>query len=459
MPYTSPSSVLFDYLGRQIAVSSSQIIVNGHQPAIPVAGRDYNDKAHIVRTNVHSELVTVGNEASTTRFGQNRVVNPYKLFESLHKYGFETLDYGSRSVGNVNENYVVPILSESSVRLFCGSGSNDKITFRTKEWFRYQPGHEQVIKITAVVDQQGKDNQIITFGYGDDYDGLFWCISGSTWGTLRRTSTAGIVREFFTSASQFGHDKLDGSGPSEQNISYLFGNIYEIRFQWLGYGFVDHFMNGEFCNSQSFFNISTRPYIRTATLPIQFEIKNTAAQTTTSSIKFTCVSVESDGGSKPPSYTFTAFNATDVTTNNTVSGTSCLLIRPGTTFRGSENRVITIPKHIDFSCDSGKTSFKIISNPTLLSTPTWQSASINNSSVEYSTSSVIWAGGETLLYKLLPSTTDSDHEDLEYLFDNSSRKLKLDAFGNTSDILLISARAEVGASTLARANISWAETR
>ena len=81
--------------------------------------------------------------------------------------------------------------------------------------------------------------------------------TGAKSGTYSFTSTGGAVGTFsqvtagvsetynWISQSLWNVDKLDGTGPSNMTLDPTKGNVYEIRFQWLGFGRLDFFVEDD----------------------------------------------------------------------------------------------------------------------------------------------------------------------------------------------------------------------
>ena len=76
-------------------------------------------------------------------------------------------------------------------------------------------------------------------------------------------------------------DKFDGSGSSGTTLDPTKGNIYQIRYQWLGYGrisfYVEHPEDGELklVHAINYANTNTHPSVNNPTLPIFYCVKNT----------------------------------------------------------------------------------------------------------------------------------------------------------------------------------------
>lgn len=95
-------------------------------------------------------------------------------------------------------------------------------------------------------------------------------------------------------------DKLDGSGSSGFTLDISKAQISWMDIEWLGVGSVrtGFVINGKFilCHTFHHANIINSTYITTASLPLRYEIKNTAATSGTSKLKQICSTVNSEGG-------------------------------------------------------------------------------------------------------------------------------------------------------------------
>lgn len=391
-----------------------------------------------------------------TNFGQMRAVQPFTLFDIVNKYGIDSYEFGSASIGGGS---IASILSQSVVALSVGTGSTDSMSIRSNTFFRYQAGKEQVIKLTGYNSNKGVANQVRRWGYFDDQNGVFFCVSGSAVNIVSRTSAfGGNPVDTIVTQSAWNIDTFDGKGISRTNVDVTKSNIYEFHIDWLGVGYVDCYINGlhvhRFDNANTFHG----PYMTTAVLPISIEIQN-AGVSTASTFNFICTCVESDGGNTFPKYSFGAYNSSD-----TVVGTSeipLIAIRPGTSFKGITNRTLTLPSRLSVSTEGGRAGFRVILNPTSITSGTWISASLN-SSVEYLSGATAFVDnfpGQTLYRGFLPNANDSREVDLSSFFSFQGSKLRLNAYGTTADTLLVVGICEQPGTTLMRSSLVWDEIK
>lgn len=432
-------------------ITSGQDVSNSD--GILLYGANSGSLARKIITNNNGNLAVDITDDIKTQFGQFRVASPFAQADYINKYGFDLIEYSSSSVGSAA---ITSVTSQSAVRLSVTAGATDFARIRTNTFYRYQAGKQQNIRLSAYIPNGGKANQISRFGLFDNFNGLFFALSGSNFGTYRRSVAGGSLQEIFVSQSAFNYDKLDGQGPSGQILDVTKANLYEIRFQWLGVGNVEYFINNDLVHKLTNPGTIAGPYMQTATLPLSIEMQNNGAATA-NEINFICASIESEGGAPPPKYTFSAFNSTDVSTTTTER--PLLAIRPGLLFRGLENRVVGLPIRLAISTEGTRAGFRIILNPTTLTGGAWVSGSADNSAFENNTAATAFTGGETIYRGFIPNTNDSKEIDLKDFFDINSRTLKLNGFGTAVDTLLITGINEATGTTQMRCSLTWQEIR
>lgn len=101
-----------------------------------------------------------------------------------------------------------------------------------------------------------------------------------------------------------GDDKLDGSGITGVTIDPTKGNVYQISYQWLGYGLISFFIedpdDGEFhlVHAIRYANANTTPSLSNPTLPMCIFTRNTA-NTTDISVSSSSMGGFTDGTPQP----------------------------------------------------------------------------------------------------------------------------------------------------------------
>lgn len=204
---------------------------------------------------------------------------------------------------------------KAAVILKVGTGSGDKTIRQTVRYHAYVPGKSHLILCTFTMGS-AITNVRRRAGYFDDLNGLYFEQNGSTDIAMAiRSSVTGSPVNNRKTQNEWNMDKLDGSedpdtNPSFLNLDITKAQILFIDFQWLGvgrvrFGFV---IDGKpiYVHEFKHANIIDTVYMRTATLPIRYEIENLAATGSQSNFEEICSSVASEGGYTLPGLEFSA---------------------------------------------------------------------------------------------------------------------------------------------------------
>jgi hypothetical protein len=228
-------------------------------------------------------------------FGRIRVSNPFTLFDSDHRYGdngfFDTATTGTASASFVANNAVVTLTVDT--------GSGDQVIRETKRVFNYQPGKSLLILNTFVFNE-AKTGLRQRVGYFGAENGIFLEQDGTTINLVRRSYVTGSVVDTKIAKANWNGDKLDGNGESGYTLDLTKAQIFWVDVEWLGVGSVrcGFVIDGKFivCHTFHHANLITGVYMTTATLPIRYEITNTASTASESVLKQICSTVMSEGG-------------------------------------------------------------------------------------------------------------------------------------------------------------------
>jgi hypothetical protein len=129
---------------------------------------------------------------------------------------------------------------------------------------------------------------------------MFLELADSTLSFVKRSSVTGVLVDTSVAQASWNVDQMNGTGPSGITLDITKAQILFMDFEWLGVGSVrcGFVINGEFhtCHVFHHANIITSTYITTASLPLRYEIFNTAGTGASSTLKQICSSVISEGG-------------------------------------------------------------------------------------------------------------------------------------------------------------------
>jgi phage gpG-like protein len=388
-----------------------------------------------------------------TPFGDWRVANPYTMTDITNKYELDYRVWGTTTTGggSVSQNQ-----NQAAVVATVTAANGAHAQLRTNSYFRYQSGKALRWRMSIYHQNAGDANQTRSWGFFDDNDGLFFQLIGTALSIIQRSSVSGSVVNTSIAQASWNVDKMDGTGPSGMTLDVTKGNLYEAALQWLGVGNVQFFIDGFLVHQIKNVNVNTTAYMKTAQLPITMDIVNTAASTG-ASISNVCVSVVAEGGTVPPALSFGAYNPSDV--NIPTTETPLLAIRPKLTFNGIANRMLIVPRNLIAQTSGQRAGWRLLVNPTVTG-GSWVSAD-PESGVEYNITATSFSGGTTLLRGFLPNLQDHDNIDLTNLFDglDDSRKLHVNAYDTSQDVLLITGQDEAASTTGMRASLAWEEQR
>lgn len=248
--------------------------------------------------NIYDEL---GQGFSGDLFGRLKVSNPLTIFDSSHIY-YQDGDFDDVVVGTGST--VGFITAQSSATLGIGTTAGCSLVRQSKRSFSYQPGKSLQVLQTFVLNQP-QENLTQIVGYGSTLNGIFLEQVGSQINIIKRTAVSGVGTTVRIPQSEWNQDTLDGTGfstsnPSGIQLDLTKAQILFTEYEWLGVGSVrvGFAIDGKFITAHQF-NHANRidsVYMRTATLPIRYEIFNTGITTSSSTMKQICASVQVNGG-------------------------------------------------------------------------------------------------------------------------------------------------------------------
>jgi hypothetical protein len=270
------------------------------------------------------------------------------------------------------------------MNLTVGSASDDQIIRETVKVFSYQPGKSLLVMSTFVMgDPKAGLRQRV--GYYGAANGIYFERDGSTNYMVERSSVTGVLTNNRVAQADWNQDPMDGTGPSGLTLDSSKAQILYMDVEWLGLGTVrtGFIIDGAFvpCHNFNHANLVTTTYITTASLPLRYEMTNTAATTGTSTLKQVCSTVISEGGYELRGAQLSA--GTPITTPKTL--TTAGTVYPVVSFRLKSTRLdgIAILTAISILGVTNNANYQwsVVVNGTTTG-GTWVSAG-TNSSVEY----------------------------------------------------------------------------
>jgi hypothetical protein len=229
-------------------------------------------------------------------FGRVRISTPLTLFDSTNRYESDPHFDTSTSTGGS----ITHLPNESIVRMDVTTASGSEVVRQTYKVFPYQPGKSLLVLATFVMNT-AKTGLRQRVGYFNVQNGVYLQQNDTTVSFVLRSYTGGSVDESrAVTQANWNGDKLDGTGKSGYTLDLTKSQIMFVDIEWLGVGSVrcGFIIDGKFIIAHTFHNANTynTVYMTTATLPVRYEITNTSATASASSLKQICSSVLSEGG-------------------------------------------------------------------------------------------------------------------------------------------------------------------
>jgi hypothetical protein len=387
-------------------------------------------------TNEVNDFMEPFSATSLDAFGRLRIAQPYTLFDSQNRYQKDP-QFSEELVTSGTATYVA---NESSVDLAVTTASGSKAVRQTFRVFPYQPGKSLMVLATFVMNA-GKENLRQRVGYFNTSNGVFFQVNGTTKSFVLRTNTSGTPSDVRTvNQADWNGDKLDGTGESGITLDITKAQILYMDFEWLGVGSVrcGFVINGTFyvCHTFNNANEIDKVYMTTAILPMRYEIENTAATASASTMTQICSSVISEGGYDQKAIPQWA-RRTTVLTGVTTTFVPIVSIRLKSTSLGavvipSVFHAIPIGSILDYEV-------VLIKNPTL----TGASFTSNSTNVEMDVTATALTGGTIVDLDYVSGSNQGSgvvSEGSDYNFD-----LQLGvSISGTSDIYTLAARTISG---------------
>ena len=324
--------------------------------------------------------------------------------------------------------------SNSKAVLQTTANANSSATLESKRVVKYDPGQGALARFTAVF-TTGVANSNQEAGIGDDTDGFFFGYNGASFGIMSRQNGA----DTWVASSSWNGDPADGT-QTLPAIDPTKGNVYQIRYQWLGFGaitfWIENPINGKFIlvHTIQYANANTDPSIFNPTLPLRLHVANTS---NTSDIQLQSSSMAGFVEGKevklgPKNATSTAKASVGTTETN------ILTIRNKATFQSKKNRVEVELDFIGAAVDGTKPAIVYITkNATLGGSPSYSDIDTSTSVVEADNAGTTVTGGQRLF---IFAVSKADSIDLPLgdlsidLEPNDTLTVSVEAISGTTDV-------------------------
>jgi hypothetical protein len=245
--------------------------------------------------SIISPAISYSNSPNIDAFGRLRVSSPFTLFDSSHRFA----DNGLWSTATAVSGSATFDANEGLINLGVTAASGSEVIRETTKIFSYQPGKSLLVLSTFVMNA-AKTGLRQRVGYYGAANGYYLEQNDSTVSFVERSSVSGALVNTPVAQASWNVDPLNGSGPSGITLDLTKAQILFMDLEWLGVGTVriGFVIDGNFyvCHKFQHANIIASTYITTASLPLRYEITNTAATSGASTLKQICSTVLSEGG-------------------------------------------------------------------------------------------------------------------------------------------------------------------
>jgi hypothetical protein len=333
---------------------------------------------------------------SVDAFGRIRVAQPYTLFDSQHQ-DVENDKWDTLITGSGTK---IHLANESAIKLEIGTANNDSIIRETLRVMPYQPGKSLLIMNTFTMGTP-KANVVQRVGYFTANNGIYFeNDSGNNYIVLRSSVTGNVVEQR-VAQTDWNIDRFDGTGFSSQGagpehsvgLNVDKSNLFWLDVEWLGVGDVrcGFLVDGLLKTAHIFHNDNKNPttYMRSAILPLRYEIFNKGETTSNTAMRQICSTVISEGGYNQINQSRTASNP--ITGKNLTAGIN----NPMVSIRLKSNRLnaVVVPVAVDlYGLQATAFKYRIFENVTSLTGASWATTDVS-SSVEYDLSATAMTGG------------------------------------------------------------------
>jgi hypothetical protein len=343
--------------------------------------------------NIISSEISFANTPNIDAFGRLRISEPFTLFDSSHRFA----DNGLWSTGTATGGTATFNAAQGLVDLAVTAASGSEVIRETTKVFSYQPGKSLLVLSTFVM-SPAKANLRQRVGYYGANNGYYLELNNTTSVSfVERSFVTGAVVNTPVAQASWNVDPMDGSGPSGITLDLTKAQILFMDLEWLGVGTVriGFVINGNFyvCHKFHHANIIASTYITTASLPLRYEITNTGATISASTLKQICSTVLSEGG-----YELNGLQqAIGIPIQSPRTLGTAGTFYPVISLRLKSTRldgIIILTALSIMPMSTAKFNWQVVASGTTTG-GTWTSAGVN-SSVEYNITGASFAGGRIL---------------------------------------------------------------
>ncbi len=402
-----------------------------------ISGKCTNGTYNDVSTTNNGELKV---NIPFTAFGELMIASKYPIIQCNFLYGYNPQTSTPVISGS---GTILPVSNYLTIN--SGSSTNSYAMIKTNRIARYRTGQGINMFITAIFDTPHEGNTQI-FGGGNNIDGLFFGFHGTSFGILHRS----FGNDQWIYQNDWNVDKMDGSGKSGIILDPFKGNVYNIQFQWLGFGMIKFFIeesdsgNLQLVHCIQYSNKNTITSLKYPIFPMIAESQNTTNNSNVS-LKVICLNAFLEGTPKLLGSKFGFENTKSINTISSPFG--CVFaIRNKTTFRGVPNNLAIYLTSLSCCSEDRTAVIKCFMNASLDLGSTWVDVNTNDSVVEYCINSATCTGNNEIISLILTKGNSTSMNFKDY-----------DVALEPGECLVIGARVPSGVGSSLSAALNWIE--
>lgn len=340
-------------------------------------------------------VIELGDTHSRDSFGRMRVSTPLGLFDSQFTYDLQPLLF-DQVISGTNITIAHDSTNRNALLTFAATPTGGKAIMQSFAFHRYQPGKAMAINISFnFIASVASTLKFV--GYSDGINGIEFQNDGTNNQFVIYSGTTNGNQT--TTQANWNLDKLNGTGPSGLTLDITKAQILVMDFQALYTGRVrvgfDIGGSVIYVHQFNHSNLIIHPYIQSANLPVRAGMTCTGTVSTT--MKFTCCTVISEGGEEHPGayeYNQTVFGASTGASTNTDA--HIMSIRPRATFNNIVNRTQVAMLEVNIIATStGNVTWTLCVGQAITGTTTFNNVNATYSGVEYNTAGTI-SGSPTI---------------------------------------------------------------
>lgn len=329
-----------------------------------------------------------------TAFGELRISEMTPVIQVTYPYNINPLLVNTTTVNGASVTQ-----ADNMANLTTSGVTSSSVELSTVNVAKYRAGEGIAARFTALFTTgatTSDSHQII--GIGDSNDGYFFGYSGNTFGIHHRINSGTT----FYAQSVWNLDTMDGASdlgnPSGVLLDTTKGNVFEVQYQWLGFGAIQFSVENPITGKYSpvhqirYANSATVPSSYNPTFPIHCEVNN-GTSTDVLTMKSASMSAFVEGKNIPTGPLESASGSNSGGNNGEVLALRNVSVFPsGTT---QTNKVVAFLRDLSISNDGGNNTIvrvQLIEDAEYSVSPTYTYIDPNNSIIEVGVGGTYTAG-------------------------------------------------------------------